>query len=80
MSPSVKTIHHLDHLDNLDHLDYLDYLRKYVTTYMKPNIHCKIIPDICLFFYTGKIFGKQSLHRKTPIFRVKSVKKRHFFA
>ena len=33
------------------------------------------------FFYTGKIFGEWNLHRKTPIFCVKSVKKkRHFFA
>ena len=33
-----------------------------------------LIPDICHFFYTGKIFGEKNLHRKTPIFRVKSVK------
>ena len=38
------------------------------------------IPYNCHFFYTDTIFGEQNLHRKTPIFRVKSVKKRHFFA
>ena len=32
------------------------------------------IPDICHFFYTGKIFGEKNLHQKTPIFCVKSVK------
>ena len=32
------------------------------------------IPDICDFFYTVKFFGEKNLHRKTPIFRVKSVK------
>ena len=32
------------------------------------------IPDICHFFYTGKIFVEQNLHRKTAMFRVKSVK------
>ena len=36
------------------------------------------IPHICKFFYTGKIFGEENLHRnlhsKLPIFRVKSVK------
>ena len=30
------------------------------------------------FFYTSKIFGEQNLHRKTPIFRVKSVKNANF--
>ena len=38
-------------------------------TFINPNF----IPDICHFFYTSKIFGEQNLHRKTPIFRVKSV-------
>ena len=42
--------------------------------------HLLIIPDICHFSYTGKIFGEWNLHRKTPIFRVKSVKKRQYFA
>ena len=37
-----------------------------------------LIPDICNFFYTGKIFGEQNLHQKTPIFRVKSVKNATF--
>ena len=36
-----------------------------------------LIPDICNFFYTGKIFGEESLqrnlHSKLPIFCVKSV-------
>ena len=36
------------------------------------------IPHICHFFYTGKIFGEENLHRnlhsKLPIFRAKSVK------
>ena len=27
------------------------------------------IPYIWQFFYTGKIFGEENLHRKTPIFR-----------
>ena len=36
------------------------------------------IPDICHFFYTGKIFGEWNLHRKTPIFCVKSVKNATF--
>ena len=38
----------------------------------------KGIPDICHFFYTGKIFGESNLHRKTPIFCVKSVKNATF--
>ena len=37
------------------------------------------IPHICHFFYTGKIFGKFNLHQKTPIFRIKSVKKNPLF-
>ena len=37
------------------------------------------IPDICHFLYTGKIFGEYNLHRKTPIFWVKSVKKTPLF-
>ena len=36
------------------------------------------IPHICHFFYTSKIFGEKYLHRKTPIFRVKSVKNANF--
>ena len=36
------------------------------------------IPDICHFFYTVKFFGEKNLHRKTPIFRVKSVKNATF--
>ena len=38
----------------------------------------KSIPHNCHFFYTGKIFGEYNLHRKTPIFRVKSVKNATF--
>ena len=33
-----------------------------------------IIPDICHFFYTGKIFGEENLHRnlhsKLPVYTV----------
>ena len=39
----------------------------------------QVIPNICHFFYTGKFFGEKNLHRKTPIFRVKSVKKNPLF-
>ena len=37
------------------------------------------IPHICHFFYTVNFFGEWNLHRKTPIFCVKSVKKTPIF-
>ena len=45
------------------------------------TVMCNVgyIPYICHFFYTGKIFGEKNLHRKTPIFPVKSVKKTPLF-
>ena len=42
------------------------------------KMHGLYIPHISHFFYKGKIFGEKNLHRKTPIFRVKSVKNATF--
>ena len=42
--------------------------------------HISPIPDICHFFTLAKFLENKIYTEKTPIFRVKSVKKRHFFA
>ena len=51
----------------------------YAEVHHKWGIRSKPIPDICHFFYTGKILGELNLHRKTPIFCIKSVKKTPIF-
>ena len=57
---------------------FLWFTKTYHGTWQSVGKNRTIIPDICHFFYTDKIFGEKNLHQKTPIFRVKSVENANF--